>query len=99
MSTQAIFAEQTVSITELRKNPAQYFADEPVAVLSNNKPAGYMVSTAVFEMLVKAMEQQQRTAGFKAGFRPTAARLDAIAARGNELLQDATDADLGEFSE
>ena len=33
---QRILSEHTVSITELRKNPAQYFIDEPVAVLSNN---------------------------------------------------------------
>jgi antitoxin YafN len=99
MSTHTILAEKTVSISDLRKNPAQYFADEPVAVLSNNKPAGYMVSTAVFETLVKALEAQQSLAGFQAGFRPSAARLCAIAARGNERLRLATDEELAEFSE
>ena len=31
-----ILAEKSVNITELRKNPAKYFIDQPVAVLSNN---------------------------------------------------------------
>ena len=29
-----ILAEKSVNITELRKNPAKYFIDQPVAVLS-----------------------------------------------------------------
>ncbi len=38
-----ILAEKSVNITELRKNPAKYFIDQPVAVLSNNRPAGYLL--------------------------------------------------------
>jgi len=34
---------------------------------------------------------------FKADFRPTSARLDDIATNGNELLKDATDADLDDY--
>ncbi|WP_271274345.1 type I toxin-antitoxin system antitoxin YafN [Aliamphritea hakodatensis] len=99
MSTQAIYAEQTVSITEVRKNPAKYFTEQPVAVLSNNKPAGYMVSAETFEMLIKAVEAQQAPTEFRASFRPTAARLDAIAAAGREALETASDDELGEFTE
>lgn len=53
-----ILAEQTVSITELRKNPAQYFIDEPVVVLSKNKPVGYMLSAKLFETIVDMLEKQ-----------------------------------------
>jgi hypothetical protein len=41
-----ILAEKSVNITELRKNPAKYFIDQPVAVLSNNRPAGYLLSAS-----------------------------------------------------
>ncbi|MDD2343054.1 MAG: antitoxin of toxin-antitoxin stability system [Tolumonas sp.] len=51
-------AEQTVSITELRKNPAQYFIDEPVVVLSKNKPVGYMLSAKLYETIVGMLEKQ-----------------------------------------
>lgn len=53
-----ILAEQTVSISELRKNPAQYFIDEPVVVLSKNKPVGYMLSAKLFETIVDMLENQ-----------------------------------------
>lgn len=46
-----ILAEKSVNITELRKNPAKYFIDQPVAVLSNNRPAGYLLSASAFEAL------------------------------------------------
>ncbi|MBN3560996.1 type I toxin-antitoxin system antitoxin YafN [Aliamphritea spongicola] len=99
MSTQAIYAEQTVSITEVRKNPSKYFTEQPVAVLSNNKTAGYMVSAETFEMLIKAVEAQQVPAEFRASFRPSAARLEAIAATGREVLETVSDDELGEFTE
>jgi len=57
-SMRCILAEQTVSITELRKNPAQYFIDEPVVVLSKNKPVGYMLSAKLFETIVDMLEKQ-----------------------------------------
>lgn len=53
-----ILAEQTVSVTELRKNPAQYFIDEPVVVLSKNKPVGYMLSAKLFESIVDMLGKQ-----------------------------------------
>lgn len=30
-----------------------YFMDEPVTVLSNNKTAGYMISTELYEQMVE----------------------------------------------
>lgn len=97
MSMHVILAEKSVSLTDLRKNPAQYFIDEPVAVLSNNKPAGYMVSAAVFEQLLKAAEQQG-VQTFRARFHPEATRLKEIAEQGASLLEKAADEDL-EFVE
>ncbi|MHA7879653.1 MAG: type I toxin-antitoxin system antitoxin YafN [Saccharospirillum sp.] len=94
-----ILAEQTVSITELRKNPARYFINEPVAVLSNNKPAGYMLSADLFNTLVQLLEQNEPTKGTVGQFRPTALRLKAIAEQGHTLFKDATDEQLGDFKE
>lgn len=97
MTTQAILAEKVVSITDYRKNPSQYFLEEPVAVLSNNKPAGYVLGPELFEYLMKLLETQAKQA--KTQFRPTSARLQAIAHLGNELLANATEEDLGDFEE
>jgi antitoxin YafN len=94
-----ILAEQTVSITELRKNPTRYFINEPVAVLSNNKPAGYMLSADLFNTLVSLLEQNESTKATVGQFRPTAQRLKAIAEKGNDLLKTATDEQLGDFKE
>lgn len=94
-----ILAEKSINITELRKNPAKYFIDEPVAVLSNNRPAGYMVSAKVFEELIDLLEEKQGRVHAVARFRPTAERLNDIADSGQKLLQNASDKDLTEFTE
>ncbi|MCV6588318.1 MAG: type I toxin-antitoxin system antitoxin YafN [Marinobacterium sp.] len=99
MTTQTILAGKTVSVTEMRKNPTQYFTDEPVAVLAHNRPAGYMVSTELFERMLHALESQQSNQNFQASFRPSATRLHEIAQNGNALLQAASDDELGEFTE
>ncbi|MCA6953148.1 MULTISPECIES: type I toxin-antitoxin system antitoxin YafN [Pectobacterium] len=94
-----ILAEKSINITELRKNPAKYFIDEPVAVLSNNRPAGYMVSAKVFEALIDLLEDKQGRVHTAARFRPTAERLSDIADSGAALLKNASDKDLNEFTE
>lgn len=94
-----ILAEKSINITELRKNPAKYFIDEPVAVLSNNRPAGYMVSAKVFEALIDLLEEKQGKGHIAARFRPTAERLQDITDNGQQLLQNATDKELTEFTE
>jgi antitoxin YafN len=88
-------AEKTVSVTELRKKPCDYFMDEPVAVLSNNKTAGYMVSAELYEQMVELIELQSKTSRF----RPSHARLTKIAEQGAERLLTASQDELGDFAE
>lgn len=60
-----ILAEKSVNITELRKNPAEYFIDQPVAVLSNNRPAGYLLSASAFEALMDMLAEQEEKKAHK----------------------------------
>ncbi|NQZ32639.1 MAG: type I toxin-antitoxin system antitoxin YafN [Oceanospirillaceae bacterium] len=95
MSIQLILAEKTVSVTELRKKPCDYFLDEPVAVLSNNKTAGYMISAKLYEQMVALIESQSKTSRF----RPSQARLAQISAHSSASLLATSDKELGDFSE
>ena len=53
-----IYADQTISMSEFKKNPAQVLrtaGDKPVAVLSHNRPAFYMVTPKLFQLLVEEL--------------------------------------------
>ena len=95
MEVQSILAEKTVAVSELRKKPCAYFLDEPVAVLSNNKTAGYMVNAELYERMVRLIENQ---AGISQ-FRPSSIRLSSIAELGRERLITASVDESGEYAE
>jgi antitoxin YafN len=99
MSTHKILADETISVSELRKNPGQYFTDHAIAVLSNNRPTGYVIGAEAYEALVALLIQNQETEHFTGRFRPTATRMKTIARKGAELLANASEEELGEFSE
>lgn len=64
---QNIYAEKSVSITDLRKDIKSYLIDEPVAVLSNNKTVGYVMSEYAFRGLVDSIiANTKRTKGTRA---------------------------------
>ena len=53
-----IYADQTISMSEFKKNPAQVLrtaGDKPVAVLNHNRPAFYMVTPKLFQLLVEEL--------------------------------------------
>ena len=63
--------------SEARKHFKDCFSGAPVVVLSNNEPAGYMMSATFFEGLMKALEG--KNADSVSSFRPMSARLEVIA--------------------
>jgi antitoxin YafN len=98
MATKQVLTEHTISITEFRKNPNKVFEEEQaVAVLSNNKPAGYAVSTATYEQMVTLIERYVPDQA--ATFRPGKARLQTIAEQAGQWLEQADDEALGVFHE
>jgi len=59
---QAIYSDVTISMSEFKKNPAAVLRDaksKPVAVLSHNKAAFYMIEPALFEAMLEALSEQE----------------------------------------
>ena len=59
---QSLLTDLTVSMSDFRKNPAKVLRDaktQPVAVLSHNKAAFYMVDPVLFEALIDEVEDAQ----------------------------------------
>ncbi len=55
-----ILADQTVSMSEFKKNPASVLRqaqNRPVAVLSHNKAAFYMVKPGLFQAMVEELAE------------------------------------------
>ena len=61
---ETIYADLSISMSEFKKNPSQVLrtaGKRPVAVLSHNRPAFYMVTPKIFEMLVEALADRELT--------------------------------------
>lgn len=69
LTLSGVLAEQTVSISEFRKSPARYVQDGPVAVLSNVRPVGYLLSPELFEHLSFALARSQDAVELKANLK------------------------------
>lgn len=70
--TQTIFAKNTVSMTDLRRNPSEVIDVAnvaPVAILNHNKPAAYLISAAAYEDMLEQLEDTAltKTAQARAG--------------------------------
>ena len=66
---QNIFADVTVSVSELKKNPTAVMADaqgKPVAVLNHNRVMGYMVPAELYEAMTERLEDIELVALVKA---------------------------------
>lgn len=67
--TQTIYARNTVSMTDLRRNPSEVIEVAnlaPVAVLNHNKPAAYLISAAAYEEILEQLEDAALTRIVKA---------------------------------
>ena len=67
--TQTIYARNTVSMTDLRRNPSEVIEVAnlaPVAVLNHNKPAAYLISAAAYEEILEQLEDATLTKIVKA---------------------------------
>ena len=93
-STHTILADETVSVSDLKKSPSQYFTDHAIAVLSNNRPAGYVIGASAYEAMIAMLSQCQQMEAFSGDFKPTASRMREITAKGMELLKNASPDDL-----
>jgi len=63
-TTHAIYAQTTVSMTDLRRNPSgilEAAGDAPVAVLNHNRPAAYLLSAKAYEALLDRLDDVELT--------------------------------------
>jgi antitoxin StbD len=59
---QTILADNTVSMSEFKKNPAAVLREarnRPVAVLNHNRPAFYMLEPKLMEAMIEAIADQE----------------------------------------
>ena len=67
--TQTIYAKNTVSMTDLRRSPADVIEvaqSSPVAILNHNKPAAYLISASNYEDMLDQLEDAALTQTVKA---------------------------------
>ena len=56
-----IFADYSISMSDFKRNPAQVLRDageKPVAVLNHNRPAFYMVTPKLFEVMLEHLAEK-----------------------------------------
>ena len=73
----AVLAETSIGITELKKNPSAVIREagtDAVVVLNHNKPSAYLVPASTYEALMDVLDDlqllpvvQQRIAAWQAG--------------------------------
>lgn len=64
MNMDTIYADYSISMSEFKKNPSQVLraaGEKPVAILNHNRPAFYMVTPKIFEMLIEALADRELT--------------------------------------
>ena len=64
MNMDTIYADFSISMSEFKKNPAQVLrvaGEKPVAILNHNRPAFYIVTPKIFEMLVESLADRELT--------------------------------------
>ena len=64
MNMDTIYADFSISMSEFKKNPSQVLriaGEKPVAILNHNRPAFYMVTPKIFEMLVETLSDRDLT--------------------------------------
>jgi antitoxin StbD len=67
--TQIIFARNTVSMTDLRRNPSEVIEvanQSPVAILNHNRPTAYLISATAYEEMLEQLEDAALTKIVKA---------------------------------
>ena len=67
--TQTIFARNTVSMTDLRRNPSEVIEvanQSPVAILNHNRPTAYLISATAYEEMLEQLENAALTKIVKA---------------------------------
>lgn len=67
--TQTIFARNTVSMTDLRRNPSEVIEvanQSPVAILNHNRPTAYLISATAYEEILEQLEDVALTKIVKA---------------------------------
>jgi antitoxin StbD len=60
--TQTIFARNTVSMTDLRRNPSEVIEvanQSPVAILNHNRPTAYLISAIAYEEMLEQLEDAE----------------------------------------
>ncbi len=80
---QTLYTDLTVSMSDFKKNPARILRDagaQPVAVLSHNKAAFYMVEPKLFEAMIEDLAD--------ARLLPLLKQRIASAARGETIAVD-----------